>query len=200
MKSIVSYLNEGLFRNIGSNADDIRDWFMEMPVFMEQYNTKYDIRSAVKDPSRLRIVIGNDYKRLHQNRNLVIDLSPYMGRLANRPLENCMLLISTGLWGRKYNDDKIVIHNTEAYEKNRDSWGPEFDKIVMVRIYEYPQPVRWQKNSPLENGFQTIQPKTGVSKPKILLTLMRYVDDYPRNGGFPDDENASWWTETVNNL
>ena len=161
LKSYINYIGEGLFRNIGSNAGDMTDWFMKLPIYMDQYNTKYDIRLSAKDPSRLCIRIGNTYK----------------------------------------NDYNIHIHNKEAYQKNKDNWGMEFDKLVMVMIYEYPNPVSWRSNSPLGNGFQLSPPKGVVIRsPKCLLKLARYVDDYPRSGGFPDDENARWWTEFENNL
>lgn len=199
LKSYINYIGEGLFRNIGSNASDMTDWFMKLPIYMDQYNTKYDIRLSMKDPSRLCIRIGNTYKKLHNNRNLIIDLSPYIDKLAEHPIENCFMRISTGMWSR--DDHNIHIHNKEAYQKNKDNWGMEFDKLVMVMIYEYPNPVSWRSNSPLGNGFQLSPPKGVVIRsPKCLLKLARYVDDYPRSGGFPDDENARWWTEFENNL
>ena len=83
LKSYINYIGEGLFRNIGSNAGDMTDWFIKLPIYMDQYNTKYDIRLSTKDPSRLCIRIGNTYKKLHNNRNLIIDLSPYIDKTAS---------------------------------------------------------------------------------------------------------------------
>ena len=187
--------NEGFFSNVGAGFDDMKEWFNRLPVCMDQYLTKYDIKHTKKDPKNFTIIFGNTYKRNHDNRNIVVDLKPYITELMKHPVENCALIFQTGLWNDQYGDIKIY---SKIYSDDDDAL--DFDKKIKISIIEYSNPLKLPFNRS-DDYICYIRPVTLIDRhQKRLVELDRYADDYPKNRNFSDSENATWWTETLNNL
>lgn len=195
-------INEGFFSNVGAGFDDMKEWFKKLAVCMEQYLTKYDIKTTVKDINNFTIKFGNTYKQHHDNRNIVVDLKPYMNELIKYPVENCLLKFSTGLWmGTKV---PVDIHSVADPITNHDiTTDFLFDKKIQLRIIAFEKPIKLPSGLYVTDDYICKRlPREPLSKrqPNKLLILERYVDDYPKKGKFSDMENATWWTETHNEL
>ena len=200
MKNLREYITESQIDEVSDDTNP-RDWFMKLPVYVGSLTPKYNIRLARKDPNKFQIIIGNEFNNLRQNRDLVIDLSSYMDDLVRYPVENCMLKLDIGypIYPDPA-DSNVVIHNTDAYEENKARGGHEFEKCARFYLWCYAQPPRWASNSHLKDGFQKRYPNIYGTDVDELLICCRYLDDYPRSGRFPNNENASYWTELQNNL
>lgn len=195
---ITPEINEGFFSNVGAGFDDMKEWFKKLAVCMEQYLTKYDINTTVKDINNFTIKFGNTYKQHHDNRNIVIDLKPYMSELIKYPVENCLLKFSTRLWmGTK---KQVAIHSVTDPNIDTDFL---FDKKILLRIIVFEKPIKLPSEQYVTDDYICKRlPREPLAKrqPDKLLILERYVDDYPKKGKLSDAENAAWWTETLNEL
>lgn len=191
-------INEGFFSNVGAGFDDMKEWFKKLAVCMEQYLTKYDIHTTVKDINNFTIKFGNTYKQHHDNRNIVVDLKPYMSELIKYPVENCLLKFSTGLWmGTK---KQVAIHSVTDPNIDTDFL---FDKKILLRIIVFEKPIKLPSEQYVTDDYICKRlPREPLAKrqPDKLIILERYVDDYPKKGKLSDAENATWWTETLNEL
>jgi len=202
MKNLREFIIESAAQPIQpSTPGDVRDWFMKLPVFVLPFTTsvKYNIRNVRKDPNKFRIIIGNEYNKFSQNRDLVIDLKPYIKELSKYPVENCMLRIDAG---EPLDPKHVVIHNTDVYDENEDKIkkGDAFSRGAVLNIWCYDGPLMWSKDAHLKDGLMRRYPVIYNDKCEELLRAVRFLDDYPRDRNLGDDENATYWTELINNL
>jgi len=197
----------GFFKNIGSDFGKIKEWFDQVPVVFEQYLTKWNTKEIKKDRNSFTITFLNDYKKNNKEKEVILDLSPYIQELSKVDPRHCIIKFSTGLYTNTGGVD-IKINNKD--KKAKDDANDNFygwDKKIRIAIIETkgenPHPEKQILDGRDVNKMISFSRNTYMSyasrhqsawkgNANMLLELMQYTDDYPfvRDG----------WTVLHNNL
>lgn len=210
--SLYRYITEGFFDNIDAQIIPPEEWFSKIGITAtDQYLTKYNTKTCIRDNKKQRITFTNTYKKNNSERNFTIDLYKYMPKLIEYDPECILVAFGTGLYtfSMEANKNKIKFkHQDRAAEAAAKGAYLDTDKKIRVTVKLMPgknpapnlemlngtqvnKMLDYKKRDPYLTSYASHR-KSMNSKPKILLEFVAYLNDYP----FEDDNVY----EIINNL
>lgn len=195
LKESIKGSMRGFFKNVGADLTKATEWIDKVPIVFDLYGMQYDKHEVERIPSKYSIKFLSAYKRRTRERDITLNLSPFVNDLLMKyNPEQCVITFGWG-WGgnpsKRYKKELKINHpqSKEMY----DEWVPgkyslKDDKMIKVTIayYEKPNPkVR-------DNNIITGSEVNRMGDQLDLLVFGVYLNDYP----FTEDS----WTLLQNNL
>lgn len=183
----------GFFKNVGTDLGKAKEWIDKVPVYFDLYGMQYNKKAVERDRDRFTIKFLSAYKRRTQERDIALNLSPFITKLQEYDPEHCVITFGWG-WGenayQRYGKKLDIGHpnSKEMFEEWDGKYYIREDKIIKLSIScsDKPNP---KPNQNIITGSE--YNRMGVHI-KPLLVFGVYLNDYP----FTEDS----WTLFKNNL
>lgn len=185
----------GFFKNVGADLTKATEWIDKVPIVFDLYGMQYNKYEVERIPSKYSIKFLSTYKRRTRERDIILNLSPFVNDLLMKyNPEQCVITFGWG-WGSntlsRYKKELKINHPLS--KEMFDEWTPgkydlKDDKMIKVTIAYYEKPVPKVRDNNIITGSEIN--RMGKSKPLLIFGV--YLNDYP----FTEDS----WTLLQNNL
>lgn len=195
LKESIKGSMKGFFKNVGTDLGKAKEWIDNVPVYFDLYGMQYNKKAVERDRDRFTIKFLSAYKRRTKERDIVLNLSPFITKLQEYDPNQCAITFGWG-WGenahQRYGQEVKVSHpnSKELFDEWDGKYYIKEDKIIKLTVsyYEKPNP----KPNPQNIITGSELRRMGEHNAKHLLVFGVYLNDYP----FTEDS----WTLFKNNL
>ena len=178
----------GFFKNVGADLTKAKEWIDKVPVIFDLYGMQYDKHEVERIPSKYSIKFLSTYKRRTRERDIILNLSPFVNDLLLKyNPERCAIT-----FGWSWGSSKLKVNHPQSKEMY-DEWTPgnyvlKDDKMIKVTITYYEKPNPKVRDNNIITGSEINRMGSGST----LLIFGVYLNDYP----FTEDS----WTLLWDNL
>lgn len=195
LKESIKGSMSGFFKNVGADLTKATEWIDKVPIVFDLYGMQYDKHEVERIPSKYSIKFLSAYKRRTRERDIILNLSPFVNDLLLKyNPEQCVITFGWGWGGNTLNRYKKELKVNHPLSKEMyDVWAPgkydlKDDKMIKVTIAYYEKPNPKVRDNNIITGSEIN--RMGKSKPLLIFGV--YLNDYP----FTEDS----WTLLQNNL
>ena len=185
----------GFFKNVGADLTKATQWIDKVPIVFDLYGMQYNKHEVERIPNKYSIKFLSAYKRRTQERDITLNLSPFVNDLLLKyEPERCVITFGWGWGSNTFNRYKKELKISHPQSKEMyDEWSPgkyslKDEKMIKVTIAYYEKPNPKVSNNNIITGSEINR----MGKCKPLLIFGVYLNDYP----FTEDS----WTLLQNNL